>query len=134
MTFASSAATSFAADNPGVLVRAPVINPETRDAFFAEFEEGYDAIFHNDIVAEIVPKGFDKSTGMAWFCEHLGISREDTFAFGDGMNDIGMFRWAGTGVAMGNGQPAAKEAADYVTDDMHRDGVRNALRHFGLIS
>ena len=110
-----------------------VINPETRDAFFADFAEGYDAIFHNDIVAEIIPKGFDKSTGMAWLCEHLGVDREDTFAFGDGMNDIGMFDWAGTGIAMGNGQSAAKEAADYVTDDMHKDGVANALEHFGLI-
>ena len=34
---------------------------------------------------------------------------------------------------MGNGNPEAKRAADYVTDDVDKDGIPKALRRFGLI-
>ena len=44
-----------------------------------------------------------------------------------------MLRYAGIGVAMGNGSPLAKQAADYVTDDIDDDGWAKACLHFGLI-
>ena len=34
---------------------------------------------------------------------------------------------------MGNGCDEAKENADFVTDSVDEDGVRNALHHFGVI-
>ena len=37
------------------------------------------------------------------------------------------------GVAMGNAQDEAKAVADYITDRIDEDGIRNALVHFGLI-
>ena len=54
-------------------------------------------------------------------------------AFGDGENDIPMIRFAGIGVAMGNGGEKVKAAADYVTDSVDNDGIEKALRHFGMI-
>ena len=54
-------------------------------------------------------------------------------AFGDGENDIDMIRYAGIGVAMGNGIKNLKSAADYITTDIDDDGIENALKHFGLI-
>ncbi len=65
--------------------------------------------------------------------DHYMISQPETMAFGDGENDIDMIRFAGIGVAMGNGIPALQKAADYVTDDIDEDGIANALHHFGLI-
>jgi hydroxymethylpyrimidine pyrophosphatase-like HAD family hydrolase len=44
-----------------------------------------------------------------------------------------MIKAAGCGIAMGNATPALKEAADYVTSALDRDGIWNALCHFGLI-
>lgn len=44
-----------------------------------------------------------------------------------------MLQYAHIGVAMGNGNPEAKRAADYVTDDVDKDGIPKALRRFGLI-
>ena len=44
-----------------------------------------------------------------------------------------MLEYAGIGVAMGNACDAAKQAADYVTDDIMKDGLSKALEHFGLI-
>ena len=54
-------------------------------------------------------------------------------AFGDGGNDVTMLQYAHIGVAMGNGNPEAKRAADYVTDDVDKGGIPKALRRFGLI-
>ena len=44
-----------------------------------------------------------------------------------------MIRYAGIGVAMGNGVEALKSAADYVTTDIDDNGISNALKHLGLI-
>ena len=90
-------------------------------------------MIHDVPVAEFVPKGFHKGTGIAKVCEILGMDMTDTFAFGDSANDIGMLHDAGIGVAMGNGSDAVKGAADYVTDTMMENGIWNACKHFELI-
>ena len=56
-----------------------------------------------------------------------------TVAFGDSMNDYEIVREAGIGIAMGNSVDELKAVADYVTDDIDRDGVWKACRHFGWI-
>ena len=99
---------------------------------FAELSEYYDFLVHSPRVAEIVPKGFDKSHGMRWLSEYLGVPIRDTVAFGDGMNDMGMIRAAGVGVAMGNGVEALKSAADLVAPAMADDGVYTACKTLGL--
>jgi hypothetical protein len=95
--------------------------------------EDYDFLIHGDVAMEVVPKGYSKATGIAAICEKLGIDPKDTYAFGDSSNDIDMLDYAGVGVAMGNGTDEAKAHADYVTDDLHNDGIYNALKHFKLI-
>ena len=104
-----------------------------REACFAALEDHYDFMIHNEAVAEFVPKGFDKGFGLRKTCELLGVDISDTFSFGDSVNDIGMLKAAGTGIAMGNGSPLAMEAADYVTRSLLEDGIYHACRHFSLI-
>ena len=48
-------------------------------------------------------------------------------AFGDAAVDVEMLEYCGTGVAMGNGSPAVKEAAHLVTDDVEADGLAKAF-------
>ncbi len=74
-----------------------------------------------------------KDNGMRALAAHLGIDIGETMAFGDGGNDISIIRAAGTGVAMGNAGDDVKAVADYVTASVDDDGVRNALKHFGVI-
>jgi len=100
---------------------------------FEELSDYYDYAIHNEFVAEFVPKGFNKGTGMRKVCEMLGIDIADTFAFGDSVNDREMILTAGTGVVMGNGAPAMKEIADYVTLPMMEGGIHYACRELGLI-
>ena len=98
-----------------------------------ELGEEIDVIQHDPNIMEVVPKGYNKATGIAHVCQLLGIRQEDTLAFGDSVNDLDMLRYVGCGIAMGNGMEAAKEAADYVTDSVREDGIYNALVKLAVI-
>ena len=50
---------------------------------------------------EVIAAGADKGTALALIAEHLGVAREQVVAFGDGLNDVSMLRWAGRSVAVG---------------------------------
>ncbi len=82
---------------------------------------------------EFVPRGYSKAVGIAVACRLWDIPQEDTICFGDSNNDLEMFSYVHTRVAMGDGSPKVKEMADYVTNDMFHFGIRNGLRHLGLI-
>ena len=83
--------------------------------------------------ADLIPADGGKAAGIAKVLEHYGISPAETMAFGDAENDVDMFRTVAISVAMGNGSPAAKAAADYITDDIDENGIWNALKHFGIL-
>jgi hydroxymethylpyrimidine pyrophosphatase-like HAD family hydrolase len=85
--------------------------------------EGLDIAFSGLPMLELVPPGAGKDKGLAWLATHLGIPNDRVVAFGDGLNDLAMLRWAGTGVAMGQADEAVKAAADEVTDTVGADGV-----------
>lgn len=109
-----------------------VKNPDYPKAVEA-LQDLFDIQVHNGIMVEGVPKGFNKVSGMQLICETLGIPREDTYAFGDSINDVGMLQYAAHGIAMGSGMQEAKDAADYITTGICEDGIYHACRHFGLI-
>ena len=82
---------------------------------------------------DIVAKGGGKMAGIRRYLEETGILQEEIIAFGDAENDLEMVRFAGIGVAMGNGVEAVKAAANFVTADIDDDGIEKALRHYRLI-
>lgn len=85
----------------------------------------------NPLFLELVDKRCSKGLAIEQLIRHLGISREETIAIGDGYNDIPMLSYAGLGIAMGNACDAVKAAADTVTDTNDSDGVAKALiRYF----
>lgn len=99
----------------------------------AAVAEDFYPIIHNETVAEFVPHGFSKATGMDWVCEFYDCDISDTYAFGDSTNDIEMLRHAGVGVCMGNGMDEAKAIADLVAPSMSEDGIFAACKELGLI-
>lgn len=96
-------------------------------------QQDFHLLYHGEIVSEMVPLGFSKAGGIERVCKKLGIPHNSTVAFGDSVNDKDMLAYVSVGVAMGNGTEEAKKVADYITDDIHHDGIYNALRHFNLI-
>src|SRR5699024_9940889 len=69
----------------------------------------------HDRSVDVLPSTGSKALGIEQVLYHLGIKRENTYAFGDGLNDIEMLEFVGTGVAMGNAFEKTKKAADWVT-------------------
>lgn len=83
--------------------------------------------------ADIIAADGGKAVGMQFFAKELGILPEEMMAFGDAQNDIDMIQYAGVGIAMGNAEEDLKQVADYVTTDVDQDGIRNALKEYGLL-
>lgn len=78
-------------------------------------------------------KGITKGNAVEHLLDYLGMEKKDTIAFGDAKIDIPMFECCEIGVAMGSGGEEAKAAADFVTDDVDKDGLYKAFRRLGLI-
>jgi Cof subfamily protein (haloacid dehalogenase superfamily) len=78
-------------------------------------------------------KDCTKADGIKKLVEYLDIKMENTFAFGDGINDIEMFETVRCGIAMGNANEKLKKVARLVTDDVFSHGIYNALMTLQLI-
>ncbi len=76
---------------------------------------------------ELTSPDADKGVALAGLCEDLGIAQEETVAFGDQANDIGMLEWAGRGYAMANASEVATKAATYRAPHHLDDGVAQTV-------
>ncbi len=82
---------------------------------------------------ELTLNGVHKATGMEKLLTYIGMTREDSIAFGDGPNDFEMIEYANIGVAMGNAIDELKQIANLVTDHINEDGLYNGFAKLGLI-
>lgn len=82
---------------------------------------------------EIVLKGVNKGTGVKEAVEYVGGSMEETYAFGDSMNDLDMIKAVHTGIVMDNGQDELKKIGQYVTDTPEDDGIMNAVKFLKIL-
>ena len=73
-----------------------------------------------------------KAAALQFICDYCKIKREEIMALGDGMNDIPMIDFAGTGVVLANGNDEVKSHADYIAPSNDEDGVAYALNKFVL--
>ena len=83
--------------------------------------------------ADVAIPGVDKGVGVRSVIEKLGIPYENTYAFGDGTNDIEMIKSVCHGVAMGESVEGAREVAEYVTDTVINEGITKAFEYYDLI-
>ena len=83
--------------------------------------------------SDVVPLNGSKAAGVAKVVEHLGLKPENVMVFGDGLNDLELFDYAGISVAMGISHDKIKEKADYITKTLEEDGIFNALEGFGMV-
>ena len=110
----------------------PFFSPEDELVIAPQMPQSEFGRWYHSFV-DITAKGNTKQNGIDQFIKHFGFKLEETMAFGDGGNDIGMLRHAGIGIAMGNAKDDVKAAADYVTASVDEDGIYKALKYFGVI-
>lgn len=99
-------------------------------------------IFKNNIEIKLAPENYmkcyfltilhplsDKAHALTKVHEYLNIEATNTTVFGDGLNDIGMFKLAGTAVAVSNALDTVKSEADIVLDESNdEDAVAKYLQ------
>lgn len=112
--------------------------PDDSDGFVGEFYRSIIELGELSLTSSH-PGGFDimaggvyKSAGAQRLADLMGVKPEEVLACGDHNNDIGMLRWAGVGVAMGDAQPDTKAVADYVSVSHDEGGVAQAIYRFVL--
>ncbi len=81
---------------------------------------------------DVLRAGADKAVGVGRLLELLGIPWAETAAFGDGGNDADLLRAAGLSVAMANGSPELRAAADIVAPPANEDGVAVTVEQYLL--
>lgn len=78
-------------------------------------------------------KDIDKAKAIDILLNHLNVSRKDTVAIGDAQIDIPMLEYCDRGLTFSSGGKQIKEIADYISDDVDKDGFYKAFKHLGLI-
>lgn len=96
------------------------------------FRDKLHVVSSGDNNFEITVGSVSKGNAAAYLANMLNIPQEEVMCIGDSENDLSMIKYAGIGVAMGNGLDIVKEAADYVTDTNDNIGVAKAIEHFVL--
>lgn len=80
---------------------------------------------------EIYSAEVNKAVGVRKVLEHFNIKTENSYAFGDGLNDIEMIQEVGHGIAMGNAVPELKAVANHICGNVFEDGLAKALQEIG---
>lgn len=69
-----------------------------------------------------------KGTALKWLQNHIGVGSEDTYAFGDNINDIDMLEVAGHSYAVGNAREELKAVSDEVIAPYWEFGVLSVMK------
>lgn len=104
-----------------------------------EFEANFNVIsstvaVFGDNSGELSLPGVHKALAIEILLEHLNLSKEDTYAYGDGINDAEMIAFVKYGIAMGNAKETLKELAYDITDTHDEDGIYNSFKKYQIIA
>jgi hydroxymethylpyrimidine pyrophosphatase-like HAD family hydrolase len=76
---------------------------------------------------DLIARGVNKGTALAWLGQHLDTSTEAMIAFGDGGSDLEMLRTVGHGVAMAQAPDMVRAHARAITTSNNDAGVLTYL-------
>ena len=74
-------------------------------------------------VFEFYSKKDTKASGIKRVLAYLNVPIKDSYAFGDGKNDIEMLETVGCGISMGNASDEVKKHSKKVTSEVENDGI-----------
>ncbi len=106
--------------------------PEDEHHYVDAYGE-FDFIRWHPHAMDVINRGASKADGIRHFIETNGYRLENTYAFGDALNDLAMLQYVGTGIAMGNARSETKAVADFITKPILEDGIEYGLKAMKLI-
>ena len=77
---------------------------------------------------DFMKPGTDKGAALQFVQQYFQVKKEETLAFGDNHNDLGMILAAGEGCAVSTARTAVKEAAKHIVGSYEEKGVIKALQ------
>lgn len=77
---------------------------------------------------DFMNRSADKGNALREVQRMLGVAPEETMAFGDNCNDIGMLQCAGESYAVENAHPEVKKAVKYIAPANTEDGVLRTVK------
>lgn len=115
------------------IFQALIFCQEPEEIVYQERFKDFHFVRWHALSVDVGPVGGTKALGISKVMEHLGISKEHIYAFGDGLNDIDMLSFVPNSVAMGNGKELVKQSAKYITKSVDEDGILHGLELVGLL-
>ena len=111
---------------------------EQMDQAYQEFGQDFELCIQDlegsgFVNGELVNRRFHKGKAVERVCGYLGISLEDSLAFGDSMNDLEMIQTAGVGICMADGNEKVKAVAAEICPPAEEDGIYRMFEKYGLI-
>jgi Cof subfamily protein (haloacid dehalogenase superfamily) len=92
-----------------------------------ELAPGHAVVQGHDLWADVTADGVDKGVALRRVQAELGVTREQTLAFGDHHNDVGLLQAAGLSFAMANAQPGTAAVARFRAPANTEQGVVRVL-------
>lgn len=108
--------------------------PEYDELFMEEFKGLLTFYRDSPYSLAVILHGRSKKQGIYDIYQQLSPDViKNSFAFGDGMNDISMLQSVTHSIAMGNASDSVKKIADYVTTSHTDSGILTGLKHYKII-
>lgn len=91
-----------------------------------------DAVISGPNYMDVMAAGANKGSALKILQEKLGITKEETMAFGDFYNDVGMLQNASFGFVMENAPEDMREHANNMAKSNEHYGVTHAIKKYIL--
>ena len=118
--------------NKQVYLMCLYVNNQDEQKYITQFPHLTFERWH-PMITNVLQVEVSKSIAVEAVLQYFKLRPEEAIAFGDGDNDIEMFKQVGYGIAMGNGSMALQKIADMITMKSTEDGIDYALRKLQLI-
>lgn len=115
-----------------ILQETDVLN-EIEEKLIHKYGDHFEVFRTTPRQIEMGPKGYTKGDTLARLMKNFGWSKDEVFVFGDGGNDISMFKQTNYSFAMEQALESVKNEAKYITLSNDEDGIYEALMKFNVI-
>lgn len=97
------------------------------EVFIPAFSQRVKGTMAGEQWVDFMDKTVDKGDALRYLQEYFGVTKEETMAFGDNNNDIGMLMAAGESYAVSNARDEVKASAKHICPSYHEKGVYQVI-------